>query len=117
MCATFAETEVIPLLAQGAEKADIAASVHRAVAARTLGLLAQVGKRTPTVMTGGVAKNPAAVHYMSRALGLPIQVPGHPQISGAFGAALLALDEHLGRSRRPAARGRAHGCCAGRRRA
>jgi predicted CoA-substrate-specific enzyme activase len=96
MCATFAETEVISLLAQGAEKADIAASVHRAVAARTLGLLAQVGKRTPIVMTGGVAKNPAAVHYMSQALGLPVEVPGDPQISGAFGAALLALDEHLG---------------------
>ncbi|MCW3049617.1 MAG: Activator of (R)-2-hydroxyglutaryl-CoA dehydratase [Solirubrobacterales bacterium] len=68
------------------------------MAARTLGLLAQVGKRTPIVMTGGVAKNPAAVHYMSQALGLPVQVPGHPLISGAFGAALLALDEHLGRS-------------------
>jgi predicted CoA-substrate-specific enzyme activase len=98
MCATFAETEVISLLAQGAEKADIAASVHRAVAARTLGLLAQVGKRTPIVMTGGVAKNPAAVHYMSQALGLPVEVPSEPQISGAFGAALLALDEHLGRA-------------------
>jgi predicted CoA-substrate-specific enzyme activase len=106
MCATFAETEVISLLAQGAEKADIAASVHRAVAARTLGLLAQVGKRTPIVMTGGVAKNPAAVHYMSQALGLLVQVPADPQISGAFGAALLALDEHLGRSRAAGARRR-----------
>jgi predicted CoA-substrate-specific enzyme activase len=106
MCATFAETEVISLLAQGAEKADIAASVHRAVAARTLGLLAQVGKRTPIVMTGGVAKNPAAVHYMSQALGLPVQVPSEPQISGAFGAALLALDEHLGRAGAAGARRR-----------
>jgi predicted CoA-substrate-specific enzyme activase len=96
MCATFAETEVISLLAQGAEPADIAASVHRAVAARTLGLLAQVGKRTPIVMTGGVAKNPAAVHYLSEALDLPVQVPSDPQMSGAFGAALLARDEHLG---------------------
>jgi predicted CoA-substrate-specific enzyme activase len=96
MCATFAETEVISLLAQGAEPADIAASVHRAVAARTLGLLAQVGKRTPIVMTGGVAKNPAAVHYLSEALDLPVQVPSDPQISGAFGAALLARDELLG---------------------
>lgn len=98
MCATFAETEVISLLAQGAEKADVAASVHRAVAARTLGLLAQVGKRTPVVMTGGVANNPAAVHYMSQALGLAVEVPAAPQISGAFGAALLALDQHLGRA-------------------
>jgi predicted CoA-substrate-specific enzyme activase len=92
MCATFAETEIISLLAGGAEPADIAASVHRAVAARTLGLLAQVGKRSPIVMTGGVANNPAAVHFLSEAIGLPVQVPENPQISGAFGAALLALD-------------------------
>jgi sugar (pentulose or hexulose) kinase len=94
MCATFAETEVISLLASGHEKTDIAASVHRAVAARTLGLVAQVGKRTPVVMTGGVANNPAAVHYLSKALNLPVQVPANPQISGAYGAALLALDAY-----------------------
>jgi sugar (pentulose or hexulose) kinase len=45
-------------------------------------------------MTGGVAKNPAAVHFLSRALGLPVQVPADPQISGAYGAALLAGDEY-----------------------
>ena len=57
MCATFAETELISLLAQGSRREDIAASVHRAVATRTLGLVAQVGRRTPVVMTGGVAHN------------------------------------------------------------
>jgi predicted CoA-substrate-specific enzyme activase len=99
MCATFGETEVISLLAQGADKADIAASVHRAVAARTLGLVAQVGVRTPVVMTGGVAKNPAAVHHLSAALGQPIEVSADPQISGAYGAAMLARDDYLARSR------------------
>lgn len=94
MCATFAETEVISLLAQGAQKADIAASVHRAVAARTLGLVAQVGKLTPVVMTGGVANNPAAVRFISDKLGVDVQIPDDPQISGAYGAALLARDEY-----------------------
>ena len=37
MCATFAETEIVSLLAQGLPAADIASSVHRAIAARTLG--------------------------------------------------------------------------------
>ena len=32
MCATFAETESSPLLAEGAAPEDIAASVHRSVA-------------------------------------------------------------------------------------
>jgi predicted CoA-substrate-specific enzyme activase len=96
MCATFAETEVISLLAQGCAPADIAASVHRAVAARTLGLVAQVGKASPTVMTGGVAKNPAALHYVSLALGHSVEVLDRPQIAGAYGAGLLARDDCLG---------------------
>lgn len=96
MCATFAETEVISLLAQGASKANIAASVHKAVASRTLGLIAQVGKASPVVMTGGVAKNPALVHYLSEALRLPIEMLDEPQIAGAYGAALIAREEHLG---------------------
>ena len=99
MCATFAETEVISLIAGGASKQDIAASVHRAVAARTLGLVAQVGRRTPVVMTGGVAKNEAAVRCLSDALRLPVEVPSDPQISGAYGAALLALDDFAGSER------------------
>ncbi|MBZ5738441.1 acyl-CoA dehydratase activase [Nocardioides mangrovi] len=92
MCATFAETEIVSLLAQDLPIADIAASVHRAIAARTLALVAQVGRHTPVVLTGGVAKNPAAVHFLSRALGAEVQVPSEPQITGAYGAALIARD-------------------------
>jgi len=92
MCATFAETEIVSLLAQDQPVADIAASVHRAIAARTLALVAQVGRRTPVVLTGGVAKNPAAVHFLSRALDTEVLVPAQPQITGAYGAALIARD-------------------------
>jgi predicted CoA-substrate-specific enzyme activase len=95
MCATFAETEMISLLAQGREKADIAAAVHKAVAARTLGLIAHVGRATPTVMTGGVAKNRAAVHFLSQALGQPVELLEEPQTAGAYGAGLLARDHYL----------------------
>jgi predicted CoA-substrate-specific enzyme activase len=92
MCATFAETELISLLAQGERREDIAASVHRAVAARTLGLIAQVGRQTPVVMTGGVARNKAAVHFLAEALRAEVVVPESPQITGAYGAALLARE-------------------------
>jgi predicted CoA-substrate-specific enzyme activase len=92
MCATFAETEIVSLLAEGLPTADIAASVHRAIAGRTLALVAQVGRHTPVVMTGGVAKNPAALHFLSLALGTEVSVPAQPQITGAYGAALLAME-------------------------
>lgn len=92
MCATFAETEIVSLMAQDLPVADIASSVHRAIAARTLALVAQVGKREPVVLTGGVAQNPAAVHFLSRALRVDVGVPAQPQITGAYGAALLAME-------------------------
>ncbi|SEP48744.1 acyl-CoA dehydratase activase [Amycolatopsis saalfeldensis] len=92
MCATFAETEIVSMLAQGLPTPDIAASVHRAIAGRTLALVAQVGRHAPVVMTGGVARNPAAVEFLASALQLEVQVPEHPQITGAYGAALLALE-------------------------
>ncbi|PXY18414.1 acyl-CoA dehydratase activase [Prauserella flavalba] len=92
LCATFAVTEVIALLAKGHDPADIAASVHHAAAARTLGLIGQVGKASPVALTGGVARNAAVVHSLSEALGEELLIPENPQITGAYGAALLAAE-------------------------
>ena len=94
MCATFAETEVISLLAEGNTKPNVLGAVHAAIANRTMGLVGRVGKKGPVVMTGGVAKNPAAVHHIQKALGMPIHLPKTPQTAGALGAALLALDDY-----------------------
>lgn len=94
MCATFAETEVISLRAEGHSKPDVLGAVHLAIANRTLGLVSRVGKKGPVVMTGGVARNRAAVHYIEKVLGLPVILPGNPQVAGALGAALLALDDY-----------------------
>jgi (R)-2-hydroxyacyl-CoA dehydratese activating ATPase len=94
MCATFAETEVISLLAEGNSKPDVLGAVHAAIASRTMGLVGRVGKKGPVVMTGGVAKNAAAVHHIQEALGMELKLPDAPQIAGALGAALLALDDY-----------------------
>lgn len=94
MCATFAETEVISLRAEGNSKPDVLGAVHAAIANRTLGLVSRVGKQGPVAMTGGVARNPAAVHHIERVLGLPIILPDNPQVAGALGAALIGLDDY-----------------------
>lgn len=93
MCATFAETEVISLLAEGRSKPVILAGVHRSIANRTVGLVGRVGKRDPIVMTGGVAQNVAAVHYLEKALQTTLIIPVGAQTAGALGAALFALDD------------------------
>lgn len=94
MCATFAESEVISLLAEGHSKADILAAVHAAIATRTTGLAARVGKQGPVVMTGGVANNIAAISHLEKAFGTEFLIPETPQIAGALGAALLALEDY-----------------------
>ena len=44
-------------------------------------------------MTGGVvAHNPIIVALLSNALGRDVAVPGHPQHTGALGAALIARE-------------------------
>jgi predicted CoA-substrate-specific enzyme activase len=104
MCATFAETEVIALLAEGTSKVEVLGGVHAAMAKRTIGLVARVGKRDPIVMTGGVARNPAAVRHIEVALATRLILPERPQIAGALGAAMFALDDYRkeGASRRAA---------------
>jgi len=93
LCATFAETEVISLLAEGQGKTEVLAGVHAALSKRISGLVNRVGLRNPLVMTGGVARNPAAVKHLEQTLGATLIIPEKPQIAGALGAALFALDD------------------------
>ena len=90
VCAVFAETEVISLVAQGNSIPDILAGLHEAIASRILGMVSRVGQRQPVMMTGGVAKNIGVVKALEKAMGVSIIVPPQCQIVGAIGAALFA---------------------------
>lgn len=93
ICTVFAESEVISLRAQGRKKLDIIAGIHEAIGRRMHSLLNHVGAVPPVVMSGGVAKNIGVVRALEKLLGTQIIVPPEPQIVGALGAALFALDE------------------------
>jgi activator of 2-hydroxyglutaryl-CoA dehydratase len=47
----------------------------------------------PVVMSGGVAKNVGVVRVLEKLLETEIVLPSEPQIVGALGAALFAMDE------------------------
>ena len=53
MCSVFAESEVISLIANNKEKADIADGVCHAIANKASGLLRRVGMEPEFMMTGG----------------------------------------------------------------
>lgn len=93
MCSVFAESEVISLIAQNKEKADIIHGIHKGIAAKSVGLLSRVGKEGDFMMTGGVAKNIGVVRAVEEKLGSSLYISPEPEIVGALGAALFGLEE------------------------
>ena len=91
-CSMFGISEVISLIADGKEVEDIILGIYQSVSGRVLGLLDRVGVKEEIAMSGGVAKNRGVVGTIEDKLGLPVFIPEEPQIVGALGAALIAID-------------------------
>jgi predicted CoA-substrate-specific enzyme activase len=89
MCAVFAETEIIGLLAEGTPVPDIVAGVQHAIATRVSALTGR-SVRPPVYLTGGVALHSGMVRALEETLSCPLQVAPNPQYTGALGAAILA---------------------------
>jgi predicted CoA-substrate-specific enzyme activase len=92
-CTVFAESEIISLIAHGAPLDAILKGLHRSLVSRLVALVRALGLRPPLMLSGGVARNGAVRAMLEEELGVPIEVPPHPQLMGAFGAALLALGD------------------------
>ena len=93
MCAVFAESEVIGLLTRGRPREVIARAVHRAILKRTVAMLQRVSVEPPVVFAGGAAMNHCLAAFLREAVGEGVFVPDDPQMVGALGAALIALEE------------------------
>lgn len=96
MCSVFAESEVISLIANNKEKNDISNGVCNAIAGKAYGLLRRIGLEPGFMMTGGVAKNPGVVRAVEKKLGEKLYICEEPEIVGATGAALYALEQYEG---------------------
>lgn len=94
MCAVFAESEIIGLLHKGVAREVILRGVFRSVARRTLGMAGKIGLRDEIIFTGGVAKNEGVWQALKQETGnKSIIVPPEPQITGALGAAIIAMED------------------------
>ncbi len=91
-CVIFAETEIISLVSEGKDIPDIISALHQAVANRAASLARGIVIESDAVMTGGVAKNSGMFAALERALGVKLHAVPDPQINGALGAALFAMD-------------------------
>lgn len=94
MCAVFAESEVISLMAKKESLANICWGVHESIASR----LASMARRFVTkadeqiVFSGGGALNPFLHHMLEKKLEHKIFIPKYPQLMGAVGAALCGFE-------------------------
>jgi predicted CoA-substrate-specific enzyme activase len=88
MCTVFAESEVISLIATGANRAEVALGIHQSILARAKSMLQRVLVEEDVVFVGGVALNHCLLKLLASSLKLPILVPDDPQMIGALGAAL-----------------------------
>lgn len=93
MCSVFAQSEVVSLIASGKRVGDIVHGLDNSVASRVLALCGRSGMKREYMMTGGVAKNEGVVRALKEKLGCPVLVPEEPEICGALGAALIALEQ------------------------
>jgi predicted CoA-substrate-specific enzyme activase len=91
-CTVFAESEIISLVAHGAEVDAILRGLHRSLVDRIVALIHSIGWTTPVLLSGGVALNDAVRVMLGEALAEPVRVANRPQLTGAHGAALLAIE-------------------------
>lgn len=89
MCAVFAESEVVSLVARGEPRSDLALGIHDSIALRSLSLVRGLRDSGPVAFIGGVARNRCLVEVLGRHLGHSVTVPPHPQFVNALGAALM----------------------------
>jgi predicted CoA-substrate-specific enzyme activase len=95
-CTVFAESEIIGLLAKGNGKAEIIAGIHYSIAKRVVRLAKRFGIVEDVVLfDGGPAMNSGLVTAIENELMRKVLVPDTPQITTAYGAALIARDAYF----------------------
>ena len=94
-CTVFAESEIISLLANGHGQPEIIAGIHYSIARRVARLAKRIGVEETVFFDGGPALNRGLVEALENELMQPLYIPELPQVTTAYGAALLARESVL----------------------
>lgn len=89
-CTVFASTEILTRIKEGEKIEDMVRSAFESVGKRVIEMDTLEGTM---VVTGGVVEyNDYLLKVLSKSVGKEILTPPHPQLTGAFGAALFARE-------------------------
>lgn len=92
-CTVFMESDLLSYLQQGAETGDLVAGLSYSIVANYLNRV--VGRRrvgNNICFQGGTAYNKAVWAAFEEVVGKPVMVPDHHEVTGALGAAAIALE-------------------------
>lgn len=93
MCAVFAETEIISLLAKEISVEAIAAGINHTFSKRICAMARRLGVSKDVLFVGGVAKNQALKTALAQVLDIQFhRFEIDPQLMGALGAAIFASE-------------------------
>lgn len=99
LCTVWAQADIVKYLNSGTKIEDIGAGVNSAMAKRASILVSSIGATDDVCITGGVSKNKGVVLDIEKLIGKKIKKTrkADPQLAGAIGAALFALENNNGR--------------------
>jgi predicted CoA-substrate-specific enzyme activase len=99
-CTVFAESDMINKQQMGHAQEDILMGLCHALARNFIGNVAR-GKllHAPVLLQGGVSANLGIVRAFEDILRCKVIVPKHHMVMGAYGAALLAMEANVAKSR------------------
>jgi predicted CoA-substrate-specific enzyme activase len=92
MCTVFAETEVLNLLVQGRDKAEIVSGILKSIAKKVVAMAGRISIEGEIVFTGGLAKSAVLKNMLADLSGWNIRTAADPQITGALGAAVMGYE-------------------------
>lgn len=93
MCAVFAESELVSLMARGVSVESIARGVFLSIAQRLVSMVKRMDGGPPFIFTGGGAMFETLVELVAQQLGHEMTVPENPLFTAALGAALVAAED------------------------
>ena len=89
MCAVFADSEIVSLLASGKSREEVAGGVIQAVVNRAVALAARIDIQPPILLTGGLADLARLRIELEQRVKVPVLVSPLSRFAGAIGAALM----------------------------
>ncbi|AXH09425.1 hydrogenase [Malaciobacter halophilus] len=93
MCAVFAESEVISLIAKKESASNICYAVHESIASRLASMARKFAiKSDKIIFSGGGALNPFLLYLVSKKLDKEVIASKYPQLAGAIGSALAGYE-------------------------